>query len=312
MNTIPQDQLMQKQLDRLAAQRHLYSKAKKVLAGQIILSVPPVIIWSLIVLAKPELKVWSAFWGFCVAILDPALFNLWQQSLKQQAAKIQELFDCDVLQLEWRELKVGRRPDAEAIMDSSTKFKKSNSDYSFLKDWYPQVGVLPLHLARIICQRVNCWWDAKLRRRYAVWVITIVVILSVFTFLIGLVGGLTLEKFLLVVLFPLAPVITLGTRQYIEHKQAAEALDRLKEHSEKLWEKAKAKFTSEELTKGSRDLQDEIYDRRCKNPLIFDWIHNRLRRKHEEQMNVGAKELIEEAKAAGFTDITNTNSDDQS
>ena len=112
-------------------------------------------------------------------------------------------------------------------------------------------------------------------------------------------------------MFPLSPVIALGTRQYIEHKQAAEALDRLKEHSEKLWENAKVNSTSEELTKRSRDLQDEIYDRRCKNPLIFDWIHNRLRRKHEEQMNIGAEALIEEAKAVGYSDSTNTNSDDQ-
>ena len=62
-----------------------------------------------------------------MAILDPALFNLWQQSLKQQAAKIQELFDCDVLQLEWRELKVGRRPDAEQSWIRH-KFKNSNLD----------------------------------------------------------------------------------------------------------------------------------------------------------------------------------------
>jgi hypothetical protein len=39
MNTIAQDQISTLQLDRLAAQRHLYSKAKKILLWQITLSI---------------------------------------------------------------------------------------------------------------------------------------------------------------------------------------------------------------------------------------------------------------------------------
>lgn len=56
----------------------------------------------------------------------------------------------------------------------------------------------------------------------------------------------------------------------------------------------------DELTIESRELQDEIYDCRCKNPLIFDWIYDRLKRDHEVQMNIGAEALVAEAKAAGF------------
>jgi hypothetical protein len=36
-----------------------------------------------------------------------------------------------------------------------------------LKDWYPvSVGQLPIHEARLICQRSNIWWDAKQKLRY--------------------------------------------------------------------------------------------------------------------------------------------------
>jgi hypothetical protein len=272
MNDIPENQLQAKSLDRLAAQRYLYSKAKKVQAWQIVLCVPCVAVWSLLVFAFPELKAWGAMWGGLVTLLDTLLFNPWQQSLKQQAAKIQELFDSEVLQLEWRTLKVGSPPDVEAIVEASAKYIRKQKDYSALRDWYPvNVGQLPLHFGRIVCQRANCWWDSKLRRRYAAGVGAVVGALSAFVFLIGLIGGFTVDKFFLAVIAPLMPAFVLGTRQYTDHQQSAFALDRLKEHAEKIWKNAKEKKASpDELTKESRDLQDEIYDCRRKNPLIFD------------------------------------------
>ncbi|MBV9154804.1 MAG: hypothetical protein JO097_00970 [Acidobacteriaceae bacterium] len=50
VNSIAQTQLEPKQLDRLAAQRELYSKAKRVQTWQIVLSVPCVIAWSFAVI----------------------------------------------------------------------------------------------------------------------------------------------------------------------------------------------------------------------------------------------------------------------
>lgn len=296
-NTIPQDQVSPKQLDRLAAQRQLYSDAKRLHGLQIILAGPLVIAWSLVVAYAPSLKVYSALWGLAVTILDIALLTPWQKSLKQKAAIIQELFDCDVLQLEWRDLKVVWRPDAESIMAASSKFKCKDPDCLTLRNWYPvSVGVLPIHFARIICQRANCWWDAQLRRRYAIYVVVTVVVLSVIVLLIGFIGGLTLEDFFVTVVAPLLPAFVLGVRQFNEHYEAAGARDRLKEHSEKLWNKAiTVKATSKEIIKDCRDLQDEIYDHRRRSPVIFDWIYQRLKNPYEELMNKGAEELVEEA-----------------
>jgi hypothetical protein len=262
-----------------------------------ILAVPFVVVWSLLVLWIPELKVYAACWGIAVTLVDIFLFTPWQRSLKKKAAKIQELFDCNVLQLDWQDLKLGRRPDAETIVAYSSKFKRADPECLTVRDWYPVgVGKLPIQLARIVCQRANCWWDAELRRRYAVCVIISILVLTVIVFLIGLIGGLTPEKFFLVVIAPLMPAFTLGMRQYNEHNEAAAALDRLKEHAEDLWNKAiSGEVTSEELARGSRNLQDEIYDHRRRSSLIFDWIYRRLRRAHEEQMNKGAEVLIDEA-----------------
>lgn len=297
MNTIPQEQLTHKQLERLAAQRQVYSDAKKIQAVLITLSVPCVIVLTLLAALFPKFQVYVAFWGITIAILDNVVFTPKQKSLQEKAAKIQQIFDCDILQMDWSTLNSESRPAPEAIVEASSRYKRIDPNYSKLQNWYPvSVGQLPIHLARLICQRSNCWWDAELRRRYAVLGVFTVVGLTVIVFLIGLIGGLTLEKFFLVVPAPLLPAVVLGIRQYKEHTEAAARLDRLRERSRELWNQTiRGKLTPQELTEESYKLQNEIYDNRRKNPLIFDWIYRRLRRKQEEQMNRGAEELVEEA-----------------
>jgi len=296
-NNIPQVQLDQKQLDRLAAQRQIYSDTKNIQAIHIIASVPCVVAWSLWVVFFPEWRSYSALWGIIVTLLGIVVFNPWQNSLKQQAAKIQELFDCDVLQLRWSELKLGSPPDEETIVEASTKFRQKVPNYAPLENWYPvAVGNLPISLARIICQRTNCWWDAKLRRRYVQGIIIVIVILTALVFVLGLIGGLTLEKFILAVLLPLMPAFIWGFQHYFDNIQPSKGLERLKESIEKLWNKALAgQVTSKELEMKSREIQDEIYHYRCRTPLIFDWIYRLLRRTNEEQMNRSTEAFIEEA-----------------
>lgn len=300
MNTLPEEQLQQKQLDRLAAQRQIYSDAKVVQAVQIILSVPVVIVWAILIALWPGLQVYAACWGIGLSLLDIVALNRLQVHLKERAAKVQELFDCDVLKLEWSNLKAGRKPDAEAIVQSAKKFRQLNTGDSVLRDWYPTVvGKLPIHLARILCQRLNCWWDAQLRTRYAIGVLIVDGVLIVSVFLVGLIGGLTLEKFVLAVLAPLLPAVVLGIRMFDQNLQRARVADRLKEYSEDLWGDAiSGRNIPEELTIESRRLQDAIYDNRRMSPLVFDWVYRHLRTRHEEQANKGAGALIEEADKA--------------
>jgi hypothetical protein len=297
MNTIPQEQLTHKQIERLAAQRQIYSDAKRIQVVLITLSVPCVIVLTLVAAVFPRFQVFVAFWGIIVTILDIVVFTPRQKLLQEKAAKIQQLFDCDVLQMDWFKLNSGNRPEPETVVEASSRHKRIDPNYSKLQNWYPvSVGQLQIHLARLICQRTNCWWDAQLRRRYAVWGLVTIVGLTVLVFLVGLIGGLTLEKFFLVVLAPLIPAVVLGIRQYIEHTEAAARLDSLKESCEGLWSHAiRGRFTPQEVTEESYKLQNEIYDNRKRNPLIFNWIYRRLRKQQEEQMNRGAEELIEEA-----------------
>src|SRR4051794_23247686 len=117
MNRIPTKQNEPKQIQRLAAQRQLYSRAKSIFAVQMVVSAPVAIAWSLLVLRNPSLKAAAAFWGVAATGLDLFWLNPWHKRLREQAAKVQEEFDCYVLELPWNDIKVGKRPDAEAVKE---------------------------------------------------------------------------------------------------------------------------------------------------------------------------------------------------
>lgn len=308
MNSIPEEQNSERQLERLAAQRQLYSTAKRIQFWQLILSVPCVVILSFLVALFPDFKTVSAAWGAVLTILDVSYLSNQVSALRERAAKIQELFDCDVLQLEWRDLKAGHPPDPETIDEAAAKYKRKDPDYAELRDWYSvEAGQLPIHLARIICQRANCRWDSDLRLRYANYVLASVSALGAAVLGIGLIGGMTLDEFFLAVVLPLMPAWTLAARQRKENKESAVALNRFKEHTEKLWKRAVyGMITPSELAAESRALQDEIFDRRRRSPLIFDKIYNRLHRSHEHQMNKSTTQMIEDALAIERSSATNT------
>ena len=296
MNKIPETQLDPTQLKRLAAQRQLYSDAKVIQAVQIGLCalVPPILAVLVVFFSLPP--VYAACCAVIVAFLDVLGFNPRQRSLKQKAARIQESFDCDVLELPPQERIASSPLEIETVEKYSSKYKRKAHDDSDLEDWYSKkVGKLPLHLGRFICQRSNCQWDAELRRRYANRVLVVLLVLTALTLCLGLIGNLTLAKFILAMLVPLMPAFVRGIWQYKEHKEYAAQLDKLKEHVESLWNKALSGADPDELTRDSRKLQDEIYNHRRTSPLIFDWLYRHLKKEDEELMNKAANELVTEA-----------------
>jgi hypothetical protein len=295
VNQIPAIQNSGKQLTRLRAQRRFYSRAKTLLAAQMILSVPFAVFWSVMGILAPDTKAYAALWGIGVTLLDLILFTPWQKTLKRKAAKIQEAFDCDVLSLEWRFIHVGPRPDPEDLTQWS-RFR--SADEPTVQNWYPTtVGELPLPLARVICQRANCWWDAELRRRYARAALAIIAVIFAITLVTGLAGHFTIDHWILNGVTPLVPVFILGMRQLIDQKEAADRLDALRRHAEGIWQETLAGIQEDRVTQQSRELQDEIYNHRCRNPLIFDWIYKLLWNRQEEQMNRAASDLVEEARS---------------
>jgi len=290
-----------RQLQRLGAQRQLYATAKIIFGWQIFLGGFIAVLFASIVVFIPSTKGLAAIWGILVTLIDIFWLTPWQKRLRDSASKIQEVFDCDVLELTWNDLKAGKKPDPELIKEQSDKYAKWASKMPPITDWYANsISDLPLDVGRIACQRSNVWWDATQRRRYAFWVISIVISVVIIIFALSIGTGLTVEDFIIKMVAPLSPAVLLGIRQYREQIETATRLDRLKDHSEKLWKDALSGSSKTKIKSESRNLQDEILENRKKSPFIFDFIFYRLRPKYEEQMNFGIEELVAEAKKKGF------------
>ena len=195
MNNIPQEQNKQPRLDLLAAQRQLYSDAKFLQNTSIATVVIAVIAGSILVAVFPHLAVYTALWGVTATLLDILFIARSQKSIQEQAAQIQQDFDCQVLNFDWANLHCGLHVEPELIIEASDKYKIKDPICSALQDWYP-IGIkkLPIHQARIICQRSNVWWDAKLRRRYSKWIIRVLVILTISIFFDWLNWGINSRK----------------------------------------------------------------------------------------------------------------------
>jgi len=291
------EQNTKRQLQRLAAQRQLYTTAKTIFGWQVFFGGPVAVVSAFLVLIIPSFKGIAAIWGIIVTLADLLWLTPWQKRLRELAASIQEAFDCDVLELPWNEVKVGKTPDPELIKEQSDKYSEGAEKMPPLLNWYaPAVDDLPLHIGRIACQRSNCWWDSKQRRRYAYCVIAAVALVFVVVIGLSVGAGFRVEDFVLKIAAPLSPALLLGIRQYSEQMEAAARLDRLKEHSERLWNEALSGMSIADVNIKTRSLQDEIFESRRKSPLVFDRIYKWLRPNYEAQMNFGIAELIAQAK----------------
>ena len=287
-------------LRRLAAFSYCYGTAKSYLALQIVLAVPAAIAVACLIWAYPSVNVWTAFYAFTVALLDVLILDRIQKHYRNLAARSQEMFDVDLFGLEWNGVHVGKKPDLEDEVQAAAKYRHRKVKVDELTDWYPRVvGELDLPLARLICQRANCWWDASLRRKYAYSLVAILCLLTVGVLAISLYQRHTVELMILTVYAPLAPAALWSVREALRHKEASDRLDRVRDHIETVWSGVlDGTLGSQEADYESRNIQDQIFDGRMRNPLIFDWVNRLVRKEHEASMNEKAKELVMQAKKA--------------
>ena len=289
MNIIQKQELTEN-IELLAAQRNIYSRAKSIIGLQMALSIPVAICAAIITIIKPEFKGHMALLGILVVVFDLFVFTPWVKKLRDTAARIQELFDSNVLGLDWNEISVGKRPDPELIHEEAKKHGLKEEEVTSLRKWYPIIiEKVPESFGIIISQRSNVWWDSRTRRKYALFIRVILVCIA-----FGLIGYGLYEKkemfeFLAYIVAPLSSTYVFGYRQMMEHSDAADRLDKLKEISEKIWADAMAGKDVDTLKLKCRTLQDQIFDHRKRNPPIFDFVFRWFRDDNEVLMNKGAE-----------------------
>lgn len=285
-------------IQRLAAQRYLYSRAKRLLTIQVLLAGTTPLAGSIAVALCTGAQSWAVLTGILATLLDRLYLDPSQCRFRELAATIQEDFDCIVLSLPWNNVLAGRHLAAEDIYEAAEKDKQVPE--APLKNWYPTIiDSLPLHHARLICQRTNCWWGSKLRRQYRKYIVIVLTLIILFVVTLGLWTGMNLHKFVLAILAPLLPALLWGICEAKRQKQAATALDSLKDCADCLWQEVvQGKLVEPEATTRSRELQNAILLHRKTNPFVLDWVYRYLRRNYEDQMKVGAEQMVAQLKTS--------------
>ncbi|MGJ7554669.1 S-4TM family putative pore-forming effector [Variovorax sp. RB3P1] len=299
MNEIDEKQVATRMLNLLRARTLIYRRAKNVQAvGLIISLVFPIVGLIVSALLLPS-KPFIAFAALMFSFLEVLLLDRWHRAQLKNAAKLQEDFDCTVLQMDWNAFLVGSRIDPEDVFADACK-KLTDKEEQRLINWYPlAVKELPLHLARLVCQRTNLWYDSALRKRYRRFLLTGCFALVAVAGFTSLVIDHTMTTFVLSTLAPMTPVMIWALRECNRQAATCELLDRLNDEVKKLWDRSRSGAKEQEISMRSRELQDAIFNHRASSPLIFDWVYSLLRKKMESRMNAGAEHWVSELRRVG-------------
>lgn len=284
LNQIPSRQNQKQFLQYLAAQRQLYDEEKRWMG-----------IWAaatvgVAIFGTGALAIFVPFTPYITLIAVLLIVGeFWVLSFikkcGQDAAKIQEVFDCELLEMPWNEV-LGAKPKPQTILAAVERFDKQRnpSEWKKLKNWYtPSVGTLPFVQARVACQKENIWWDSQLRREYARWVYLATTIFLIVIVLIGIIANWNLQQFFQGPLLLVLPVLATGFKLAYDHQKAAERLDELHEFSERLWQEASSETTNQDtITQRSRQLQDEIFRHRTEDPPVPSWFYTVRKKIYED------------------------------
>lgn len=293
LNDIPERQNAPAQLALMRARQQTYRRAMTLVVLQFCLTVVLPVLAAVAALAAPTIRPFATSLALLISVVDVTVLDRAQRKYLKLAAKIAEAFDCAVLDLPWDQFVAGKRPEPEALVEAESAWRGGDDS---LLNWYPtSVGKAPLHLARIICQRTNLWYDASLRRHYGNWILGGAGVVLAVLLAAAYVAGLTVEVFIASVLAPAGPILIWSLREYFRQRDTAEAQETVRGDAEALWERAKTGECGEgECQALSRKLQNAIYARRVRSPLILPFVYKLRRSGMEVQMNKGADAYLAE------------------
>jgi hypothetical protein len=294
LNNIPRLQEQDGALVLLRARQRLYQVAQRVQVSQFLLTVLVPFALSVVGISQVETRPFVALTALVITVLDVVWLDRFLRRRLQVAALVTEQFDCEVLDIPWKQLSTGARADPELISAAARAWQGSIEE---LRSWYPAVvGRASQEIGRLACQRTNLWYDGTLRRIYAGSIISAAAIATIGLLAWGALANMPLLDLVATVVTPSVPVLIWALREQFRQRDAAQKNETLKGHVERLIEDAATgKLSASQCTMRSRDIQDAIFARRSSNPMILPPIYRINRVKMEQSMNEGTARLLERA-----------------
>jgi hypothetical protein len=294
-NDIPARQARDENKRLLRARDRNYGAAKMTQGVIVTVSVLLPIVGVLAAPRAPEVRPYIALAGLVLLLLETALIDRVQKDRLKRGAKLQEQFDTEVFSLPWNRFVAGAQVEPEDLRALSAKPLSDKREREFATWYEPCIGRLPLHLGRLVGQRTNISYDARVRRKYGGQLLLWIIVFGVALLFTGLAMGLTFPELLTALLVPFMPVLTWALKERLQHANTANSLANLGSEWDKIWTKALGGADATTVTADSRALQDAIYQHRERSPLVFDWVYRRLRAANEDEAHHAAVDLCNRA-----------------
>ena len=284
------NQILEKQnepmfLQYLAAQRQLYNEEKGLISIWMVVST------LIALLGSSSLAFLSPIAAFitlgAILVLLGELYTYYIiRKRGETAASIQELFDCELLEIPWNDYG-SQKPKMETIVDAAARYQKQATpeEVKTLINWYESdLADLPMHKARIVCQQENIRWDKRLRQEYIRWMIIALFIIALLLVIISIVANWSARDFFSGPVLLMLPVFALGIKHINDHYKAIARLIELNVHVDNLLRVAEqGNMDPAVVTQQSRQLQDQIFRHRAENPPVFNWFYERIRKKYQKK-----------------------------
>lgn len=287
METIFTRQNEPQNIDRLAAQKQLYIEAKKAFIFMVFLAVPLTVTLAFVkigfALFGIDITAFVNVYSVGVVISELLLVNVVINGYKTDAAKIQEQFDCNVYQLDWHRIVVGKKPKQETINKYAAKLKKSGADLNKLYDWYPTELAAKDHLtAVLLCQKTNLNYDQAIRNYFKKLVYKISLAVFLLLVISALFFNYSFWDFVVKLFMSCLPVFAVGIKIILDQNKAIETASILAESIESILE------NNQIQVQDIRSVQDKLFANRKESGLIPEKLYDKIRQRLEDEMHRNA------------------------
>lgn len=281
-------------IDRLLAQRRLYSNAKIM---QYILIAITVIIPVLIAFVTnfSNLRIDDTSWIYTiyaiVVIFGEKILEIFIDRNKKTAASIQEKFDTNIFDIPENELLNSVFIDHDIVRKYSKKDKLNANKISRVTNWYStRIDCLQTNIAILFCQRMNICYDQNIKKKYNKLLISLSVLTFITLLIISLTNDFSLKKFIIEVILPSIPILNFTYKEINQNIESVDNLQKLREIIENKLSSLSRNDTIE--IEELRNIQDRIFNNRILSPLIPDFIYKILWTELEDEMNYSVENRI--------------------
>lgn len=298
MNDIQHRQNLSENLYKRAVIGELYSRAKKWLLWEIILTFIIGFFYSInvillflncqnILIHLPHFSFVAPFLSIFFTLFDNYFIVRKINKLTVTAASIQDDLDSEIFSLPLNEFKINKY---------GYKSEEKIIDISKFKNWYDyNISLVPLEIGRIIAQEINCSWDYDLRNSFLKSLIIILgfpfIIISILFFSVDF----SIES-LLTCLFSLLYFLNFSLRYFLKNYDTQRKIADLNKKIDILWDKIISNTFDGDLTLISRQIQDELYDSRKTDALVLDCYYQFKKRNQQHDSKNLVKLRVNEYK----------------